>query len=101
MNPPGRGGIGIVRLAGPQAKAIAKPMLRLSHDLEPGRATVCDLVAFPHEAHNDYCNCVLESESLDHFAVALAALLLRPKVILKHLPILHHKTNIVENFDVG
>jgi tRNA modification GTPase len=42
--PPGRGGIGVVRLAGPQAKAIAKPMLRLSHELEPGRATVCDLV---------------------------------------------------------
>jgi tRNA modification GTPase len=42
--PPGRGGIGVVRLAGPQSKAIAKPMLRLSHDLEPGRATVCDLV---------------------------------------------------------
>jgi len=42
--PPGRGGIGVVRLAGPQAKAIAKPMLRLGHDLEPGRATVCDLV---------------------------------------------------------
>ena len=42
--PPGRGGIGVVRLAGPQAKAIAKPMLRLGHDLEPGRARVCDLV---------------------------------------------------------
>src|SRR5580692_5438416 len=42
--PPGRGGIGVVRLAGPEAKSIAKPMLRLSHDLEPGRATVCDLV---------------------------------------------------------
>ena len=44
--PPGRGGIGIVRLAGPQAKAIADPMLRLGHDLEPGRATVCANVAF-------------------------------------------------------
>jgi tRNA modification GTPase len=42
--PPGRGGIGVVRLAGPEAKSIAKPMLRLSHDLEPGRATACDLV---------------------------------------------------------
>jgi tRNA modification GTPase len=42
--PAGRAGIGVVRLAGPQAKAIAKPMLRLGHDLEPGRATVCDLV---------------------------------------------------------
>jgi tRNA modification GTPase len=43
-SPPGRGGIGVVRLAGPEAKSIAKPMLRLSHDLEAGRATVCDLV---------------------------------------------------------
>jgi len=42
--PPGRGGIGVVRLAGPEAKSIAKPMLSLSHDLEAGRATVCDLV---------------------------------------------------------
>jgi tRNA modification GTPase len=26
--PPGRGGIGVVRLAGPEARAIAEPMLR-------------------------------------------------------------------------
>jgi len=36
--PPGRGGIGVVRLAGPEARAIALPMLRLKHDLEPMRA---------------------------------------------------------------
>ncbi|HXE08141.1 MAG TPA: tRNA uridine-5-carboxymethylaminomethyl(34) synthesis GTPase MnmE [Acidobacteriaceae bacterium] len=36
--PPGRGGIGIVRLSGPHARAIAAPMLRLKHPLEPGRA---------------------------------------------------------------
>src|SRR5579864_7196636 len=36
--PPGRGGIGVVRLAGSQAREIAVPMLRLRHDLEPGRA---------------------------------------------------------------
>ena len=42
--PPGRGGIGVVRLAGPEAQAIAKPMLRLSRDLEPGRAIHCDLI---------------------------------------------------------
>jgi tRNA modification GTPase len=42
--PPGRGGIGVVRLAGPEAQAIAKPMLRLSRDLEPGRAIRCDLI---------------------------------------------------------
>jgi tRNA modification GTPase len=42
--PPGRGGIGIVRLAGPEARAIARPMLRLSRELEPGRAIRCDLI---------------------------------------------------------
>jgi len=47
--PPGRGGIGIVRLAGPEAKSIALPMLRLKHDLEPGRAIFGDLIE-PQEA---------------------------------------------------
>ena len=42
--PTGRGGVGIVRLAGPQARAIAEPMLRLKHALEPGRAVVGELV---------------------------------------------------------
>jgi tRNA modification GTPase len=42
--PPGRGGIGVVRLAGPKALAIAKPMLRLKHDLQPGRVTFGELV---------------------------------------------------------
>jgi tRNA modification GTPase len=42
--PPGRGGIGVVRLAGPEALAIAKPMLRLKHDLQPGRVAFGELV---------------------------------------------------------
>src|ERR1022692_4036699 len=42
--PPGRGGIGVVRLAGPDARIIAAPMLRLTHPLEPGRAVHCELV---------------------------------------------------------
>ena len=42
--PPGRGGIGVVRLAGPEALAIATPMLRLRHPLEPGRAVFGELV---------------------------------------------------------
>jgi len=42
--PPGRGGIGVVRLAGPEARAIAGPMLRLTRELEPARATLCDLI---------------------------------------------------------
>src|SRR5437763_14312967 len=42
--PPGRGGVGVVRLAGPEAKAIALPMLRLKHELEPGRAIFGELI---------------------------------------------------------
>lgn len=42
--PPGRGGIGVVRLAGARARAIAGPMLRLRHDLEPGQAVFGELV---------------------------------------------------------
>ncbi len=42
--PPGRGGIGVVRLAGAEAKSIALPMLRLKHDLEPGRAVFGELI---------------------------------------------------------
>jgi tRNA modification GTPase len=41
---PGRGGIGVVRLAGARALEIATPMLRLRHGLEPGRAVFGDLV---------------------------------------------------------
>jgi tRNA modification GTPase len=40
----GRGGIGVVRLAGPQARAIAAPMLRLKRELEPGHAIFGELV---------------------------------------------------------
>jgi tRNA modification GTPase len=36
--PPGRGGIGIVRLSGPRAVEIASPLLRLNHPLTPNRA---------------------------------------------------------------
>ncbi|HEX3819907.1 MAG TPA: tRNA uridine-5-carboxymethylaminomethyl(34) synthesis GTPase MnmE [Candidatus Sulfotelmatobacter sp.] len=42
--PPGRGGIGVVRLSGPQALEIAKPMLRLRHELEAGRAVFGELI---------------------------------------------------------
>jgi len=42
--PPGRGGIGVVRLAGPEARAIAEPILRLKHEMEPGQALLGELV---------------------------------------------------------
>jgi tRNA modification GTPase len=42
--PPGRGGIGVVRVAGPEARAIVAPMLRIRHPLEAGRAVFGELV---------------------------------------------------------
>jgi len=42
--PPGRGGIGIVRLSGPQAKAIAEPILRLTQPLHHATARFASIV---------------------------------------------------------
>ena len=42
--PPGRGGIGIVRLSGPQAAAIATKLTRLRLPLEHGRARLADVL---------------------------------------------------------
>ena len=42
--PPGRGGIGVVRLAGPEVRRIVTPMLRLRRELEAGRAVFGELV---------------------------------------------------------
>lgn len=42
--PPGRGGIGVVRLAGAEALRIASSMLRLKHELAAGRAIFGEVV---------------------------------------------------------
>jgi tRNA modification GTPase len=42
--PPGRGGIGVVRIAGAQAREIVTPMLRMKHEMEAGRAMFGELV---------------------------------------------------------
>ncbi len=42
--PPGRGGIGVARLSGPEARAIAGPLLRLPRELEAGRAIFGELI---------------------------------------------------------
>jgi tRNA modification GTPase len=42
--PPGRAGIGVVRLSGPEARAIAGPMLRLRREIEPSRAVLGELM---------------------------------------------------------
>jgi tRNA modification GTPase len=56
--PTGRGGIGVVRIAGSGALEIARPMLRLKHDLEPGRAIFGEFIepcgaGAPHESRID------------------------------------------------
>jgi tRNA modification GTPase len=43
--PPGRGGIGIVRLSGPLASEIAVQLVRLRHPLKHTRARLADVVA--------------------------------------------------------
>jgi tRNA modification GTPase len=42
--PPGRGGIGIVRLSGPAALAIAEPLLKLRHPLAPAHARFAEIL---------------------------------------------------------
>jgi tRNA modification GTPase len=42
--PPGRGGIGIVRLSGPVARTIAEPLLKLRHPLAPAQARFAEVL---------------------------------------------------------
>ena len=42
--PPGRGGIGIVRLSGPDAASIAAQLVRLQQPLEHARARLADVL---------------------------------------------------------
>ncbi|MGA9979953.1 MAG: tRNA uridine-5-carboxymethylaminomethyl(34) synthesis GTPase MnmE, partial [Candidatus Sulfotelmatobacter sp.] len=42
--PAGRGGIGVVRVAGARAREIVAPLLQLRHEMEPGRAIFGELV---------------------------------------------------------
>ena len=42
--PPGRGGLGVVRLSGAKAREIAMPLLRLKHELQPQRSVFAELI---------------------------------------------------------
>src|SRR5882762_6739928 len=71
--PPGRGGIGVVRLAGPEALAIAHPMLRLNRELEPNRAIRCDLIdpcgaGAPARENADTTNSRIDEVVVTYFA---------------------------------
>jgi tRNA modification GTPase len=50
--PPGRGGIGIVRLSGPEAHAVARQLIAHDGPLEPRRAT--------------FTSAIVEADALDH-----------------------------------
>lgn len=58
--PPGRGGIGVVRLSGPAAREIAEPMLRLRRPLAAGCARFAEIV--------DEEGAVLDEAVVTHFA---------------------------------
>lgn len=42
--PPGRGGIGIIRLSGPNAQTIAEPLLKLRRPLAPAQARFAEVI---------------------------------------------------------
>lgn len=50
---PGRGGIGVVRISGTQARGIAEPMLRLPRPLQAGQAIFGELVDVEHKDRLD------------------------------------------------
>jgi tRNA modification GTPase len=47
--PPGRGGIGIVRLSGPSARAIGEQLVRLRQPVEHARARLADVLDATHD----------------------------------------------------
>jgi tRNA modification GTPase len=64
--PPGRGGIGVVRIAGSKAREITAPMLRLKHDLGPGRAVFAELIEpSPEHVGTAAPGCSAEQSSAD------------------------------------
>jgi len=70
--PAGRGGIGVVRIAGPAAKAIAQPMLRLKHELEANRAVFGELIdpesAFADQTEHGPAPSRIDEVVVTHFA---------------------------------
>lgn len=60
--PPGRGGIGIVRISGPHAVSIATPMVRLRHGFEHAQARFGEIYTMPEADAGDATQ---ESAKLD------------------------------------
>ncbi len=78
--PSGRGGIGVVRLSGVDAKKIALPLLRLKHDLEPGRALFAELIepATNHAETAAALSCPPEQSSPDRIDEVVVTYFAKP-----------------------
>jgi tRNA modification GTPase len=71
--PPGRGGIGVVRLSGPEAAAIAAPMLRLKHPLVHAQARFAEILDEPAPASPVLSSYVRASSRIDEAIVTFFA----------------------------
>jgi tRNA modification GTPase len=92
--PPGRGGIGVIRIAGPEARSIVSPMLRLKHDLEPGRAIFGELI----EPCNEGSSARLEADrSSDTARKKQRAEELAPHGLALHNPALHDRDQRIDD----
>ena len=66
--PPGRGGIGIIRLSGPDACAIAGPLLKLRHPLAPAQARFAEILDIKDtEDHGQEGHEVLDEAVVTYF----------------------------------
>ena len=70
--PPGRGGIGIVRLSGPQAASIAAQLVRLRQPLEHARARLADVLDEGSKEQAAEPERLAGEEHEEHFTAAIA-----------------------------
>jgi len=66
--PSGRGGIGIVRLSGPQAASIAVQLLRLRHPLEHARARLADVLDRDSDSETQLDTARIDEAVVTYFA---------------------------------
>jgi tRNA modification GTPase len=66
--PPGRGGIGIVRLSGPQAASIAVQLLHLRQPLEHARSRLADVLDTPANAEAELDSARIDEAVVTYFA---------------------------------